>query len=147
MNGYKVTKEHVATTSDALNVTLPIQKSIEDLRISRTEVNMKLVEGTYEDARKIANYIEEKVGFPALDFTESKEPEEFDANFWYPEENDATLVKRPSDVAEAAYNSVWEYFLKHQDKIFTNGDPLAEEADEPEDVDINLDLGYEINLD
>lgn len=132
MNGFTPTGDHVQMTSAALNVTLPVAKSVDDLRISHTEHVDKLTSGTVQDSRKIADFLEKKLGLPSL-APKGIKTAKFICDFWYTDKTDCEKRIRPSIEAEESWSSISTYYLSHQKFIFTNKEPLAEDITEPEE--------------
>ena len=90
-------------TTESLNFTLPLQKSIGDLRISHYTRTTMHVKGLLPDVTKLVDHIKEKNRMNNSELTKTKN---FNATFWYTYPPQKHKIVRPSDTMEEAYTTL-----------------------------------------
>lgn len=136
MNGAHVSEYRLGWTSESLNFTLPLQKSIGDLRISHANIQNKQVSGTSGDVAKLVEHITKKTGLNNSALTSKKI---FDATFWYTHNPLEHNITRPSDGMEEAYAKIGDWYLKHQKFIFEDPENFAVSDDDNYEFPDNAD--------
>ena len=91
-------------TTESLNFTLPLQKSIRNLWISHYTRTTMHVKGSLPDVTKLVDHIKEKNRINNSELTKTKN---FNTTFWYTYPPQKHEIVRPSDSIKEAYNTWW----------------------------------------
>lgn len=104
-NKHRISEDRVVLTTEGLNHTMDIHKSMKSLVIKKGETEIKHVIGTSEDVSKMERHIYSKLKGVEWWHSVAK----FKSNLWY---NDGTALNtnaRPSDKAEEAFGKVCDW--------------------------------------
>lgn len=115
MNGPTVSEQRLDWTTVSLNTTLPVQKSIQDLRIRSKDQEETYVTGTLDAARKICHFLTTKFGGNK---TALKKKTAYDTYFLYDNRDPHVTTKTASELLEFTWRTMGEWYLKHEHQIF-----------------------------
>ena len=137
MNSVNPSEGRVELTTESLNFTLDIQKSLRDLRNRRKDSSPKWIRGTIEDVDRLHAEIVRKLGDPARRLPARRR---FAATHWYNIDTEFTQTTSTSDRAESAFEAVAEWVLKNSKMLAEADGDITEEVGE---ADLEDDLEVE----
>ena len=136
MNKGKPSENRIVTTTCALNHSMPLQRSIKVLRLTKEQKERKYVSGTKEDVQKLRSHISKVLGSTGgignnkVVFTKAT---------WSGASSSTFIMLEPvSDRVEEAFGNVCDWVLKNT-KMLVNSDNTQWEEVQVNDIDDNED--------
>ena len=138
-NSIHPSENRIVLSATGLNTTLDQQKEMRKLAIQKKDRVEKCVAGTDKDIQTLYQKFCSVLGSPKSSIKLQKR----NCNAFY-KENPDLKIPPPSNKAEEAFNSVGNWFVKHQDMLLKSAEVVDNELqEEEEEGEGNFDVEYD----